>query len=178
MDDRPSHQVLWAPWRMGYIARADETNAGRDIFLDLPNEEDDERNLILHRGETAFVMMNAHPYASGHLMVAPFRATSEIVGMSDAELLEINRLVARCVGWLTAAYRPHGFNIGVNLGSAGGAGIPVHIHWHVVPRWSGDTNFMTSVGGTRVLPESLADGYARLRRVIAAEEEVSGVNRS
>lgn len=166
MNESPSHEVLWAPWRMTYIAKADETNATGDIFVDLPNAGDDEKNLILFRGETAFVLMNAHPYASGHLMVAPYRQTNDLPAMTDAELLEIHRLVGRCVEWLTAAYRPHGFNIGVNLGSAGGAGIPVHIHWHVVPRWSGDTNFMTAVAGTRVIPESLADGYRRLRAAI------------
>lgn len=111
-------------------------------------------------------MMNAFPYTSGHLMVAPYRHTADMADLDDAELLEINQLVARAVAWIREVYKPDGFNIGVNLGSAGGAGIPTHIHWHIVPRWSGDTNFMTTVGDVRVLPESLPNGYDRLMKVI------------
>ena len=157
---------LWAPWRLEYVRSADQANASGDIFVDLPAEGDDEKNLILFRGQTAFVMLNAFPYTSGHLMVAPYRQVADIVEMSDEELLEVNRLVAAAVRWVRAAYAPDGFNIGVNMGRAAGAGIPVHIHWHVVPRWSGDTNFMTTVGEVRVIPEDLAASYRRLRAVV------------
>lgn len=160
-------ELLWAPWRMAYIEKPDTGGAGaRDIFLELPAENEDEKNLILTRGEVSFVMLNAFPYTSGHLLIAPYRQVDDVSALTDAELLEINQFVARGVRWLRAAYHPQGFNIGVNQGSAAGAGIPVHIHWHIVPRWSGDTNFMTSVGDVRVLPEDLAGSYARLRAVI------------
>ncbi len=151
---------------MAYIAAPKTPGEGGDpgdLFLDLPARNDDEANLILRRGETAFVVMNAYPYTSGHLLVAPYRKTADFASLADAELLEINRLVAACIGWIAAAYRPDGFNVGVNLGSAAGAGVLGHIHWHVVPRWSGDANFMTSVGGVRVIPEALDAAYRRLR---------------
>ncbi len=110
-------------------------------------------------------MLNAFPYTNGHLMVAPYKHTAEMGDLDDAELLEINQLVARSVAWITAVYGPDGFNIGINLGRAAGAGIPNHIHWHVVPRWNGDTNFMTTIGEVRVLPQSLEDSYDRLKEV-------------
>ncbi len=157
---------IWAPWRMAYIERAEPQ--GRCIFVDLPAEEDDRPNLILHRGEHAFVMLNRYPYTNGHLMVAPFRHTGSLDDLSDAELLEVNQLVRDCVRWLTEAYHPQGFNVGVNMGRVAGAGIEDHLHWHIVPRWSGDTNFMTTVGETRVLAESLSDTYDRLRGFIEA----------
>ncbi|RYG79106.1 HIT family hydrolase, partial [bacterium] len=109
-------ESLWAPWRMEYISKADETNKVRDLFVALPAMEDDEAAHILHRGEHAFVLLNAYPYTSGHLMVAPYRKTIDLAGLSDAEHLEIAQLVARCTVWLTRAYKPQGFNIGVNLG--------------------------------------------------------------
>ncbi len=155
---------LWAPWRLKYIEMAEPATG--DIFVDLPERGQDKECLILHRGETAFVIMNAYPYTSGHLMVAPFRPTANIGDLTDQELLEINQLVRDCVNWLTASYRPDGFNIGVNLGRVAGAGIPMHIHWHIVPRWSGDTNFMTSIADVRVLPESLEETYDRLKAEI------------
>ncbi|MEJ5171453.1 MAG: HIT domain-containing protein [Fimbriimonadales bacterium] len=159
---------LWAPWRMRYVEAAGPGSGGC-IFVELPAQSDDRKNLILHRGEKAFVMLNAFPYTNGHLMVAPYKHTADMGELDDAELLEINRLVAACLRWLQRAYRPEGFNIGVNLGSAAGAGIPDHIHWHVVPRWAGDTNFMTVVGEVRVLPQDLWESYDRLRR--AMEED-------
>ncbi|MFQ3586854.1 MAG: HIT domain-containing protein [Fimbriimonadaceae bacterium] len=154
---------IWAPWRLPYIEKA--TPTGGCIFVDLPAQERDRENLILYRGSTAFVMLNAFPYTNGHLMVAPFRHTADLDDLEDDELLEINVLVASAVRWLREAYRPDGFNIGVNLGSAAGAGIPDHVHWHIVPRWNGDTNFMTTIGEVRVMPQSLADSYDRLRPI-------------
>lgn len=159
---------LWAPWRLTYI----EKSAPEDgcIFVDLPTQDADRDNLILYRGNRAFVMLNAYPYTNGHLMVAPYRHTSSMAALDDAELLEINQLVAKCLRWIERAYTPDGFNIGVNLGSAAGAGIPTHIHWHIVPRWTGDTNFMTAVGEVRVLPQSLEESYDRLREIVVHDE--------
>lgn len=155
---------LWAPWRLTYIEQV--TPSGGCIFVDLPAADADRENLILFRGSTAFVMLNAYPYTNGHLMVAPYRHTADMGELEDAELLEINQLVARCLRWIGAAYGPAGYNVGVNLGVAAGAGIPTHIHWHIVPRWDGDTNFMTTVGEVRVLPQSLEDSYNRLRAIV------------
>lgn len=160
---------LWAPWRMQYVETAGGPSTGGCIFVDLPQQENDRENLILHRGRTAFVIMNAYPYTNGHLLVAPYRHTADLSELSDDELLEINQLVRDGVRWITSVYRPDGFNVGVNLGRAGGAGIPDHVHWHIVPRWSGDTNFMTTVGDVRVMPQSLSESYDRLRAVIDAE---------
>ena len=154
-------ETLWAPWRMAYIERPSEGGSG-DIFVDLPAQGDDRKNLILFRGETAFTMMNAFPYTNGHLLVAPYRQVADVTGLTDAETLEIGRLVAKGVEWVRRAYRPDGFNLGVNMGRAAGAGIPQHLHWHVVPRWNGDTNFMTSVGDVRVMPQDLHESYDRL----------------
>jgi len=154
---------LWAPWRLTYIESASTAEPAGCIFVDLPEEADDEKNLILFRGKTAFVMLNAYPYTNGHLMVAPFKHTADFSNLSDEELLEINQLVAQCIRWISDCYHPDGFNIGVNLGSAAGAGIPDHVHWHIVPRWNGDTNFMTAIGEVRVLPQSLQESWRRLR---------------
>jgi len=161
---------LFAPWRFDYVQTADapkESGTG-DIFLDLPAENRDAENLILHRGQTAFVIMNRYPYTSGHVMVAPYRQTADFEDLGDEELLEINQLVGRCVAVLKRTHSPDGFNVGINLGRAAGAGIPVHIHWHVVPRWAGDTNFMTTVGDVRVIPQDLDQTYALLREAWAA----------
>jgi ATP adenylyltransferase len=155
---------LWAPWRFAYIEKPSTESAEGDcIFVDLPAQHNDRENLLLFRGERAFVMLNAYPYTNGHLMVAPYKHTADMSALDDAELLEINQLVARSVRWITTIYKPDGFNIGVNLGRAAGAGIPSHIHWHIVPRWNGDTNFMTTVGEVRVLPQSLIESYDKLK---------------
>ena len=148
---------------MTYIERPTTGRSdGCDIFVDLPAENQDEKNLILYRGETGFVILNAYPYTSGHLLVAPYRQVADIVEMTDAELLDVNKMIAMSVKWIRASYSPDGFNIGVNMGRAAGAGIPQHIHWHVVPRWSGDSNFMTTVGQVRVIPQTLEDTYRKL----------------
>jgi ATP adenylyltransferase len=156
-------ETLWAPWRMAYIERPETgTGTGGDIFVDLPAQNEDRKNLILFRGETAFTMLNAFPYTNGHLLIAPYRQIADVVELNDAELLEINQLVAKGVTWIRNAYHPDGFNIGVNMGRAAGAGIPQHIHWHIVPRWNGDTNFMTAIGDVRVIPQDLHESYDRL----------------
>lgn len=156
---------LWAPWRYTYIKTAVE-GGGECIFVELPKLDEDRKNLILYRGKHAFVILNAYPYTSGHLMVAPYKHTANMSELSDAEHLEIQKLIAMCIEWLTTAYNPQGFNIGVNMGRAAGAGIEGHLHWHVVPRWSGDTNFMPVVGEVRVLPQSLEETFDTLRSQI------------
>ena len=160
------NENLWAPWRMKYI---EKPGGSGNIFVELPAEQEDRKNLILWRGKSAFVILNAYPYTNGHLLIAPFRQTNDLPTMTDEELLEINQLVAKSVGWLQKIYNPDGFNIGVNLGRAAGAGIPLHIHWHIVPRWNGDTNFMTTIGEVRVMPQTLEESYDRLLALVTEE---------
>ena len=155
---------IWSPWRMAYIQAAKEQGEDGDcIFCDLPAEGDDVRTMILARGELAFVIVNSFPYNPGHLMVAPFRHIGAFTSLEAAELADVDALVARSIRALEQEMEPHGYNLGMNLGRVAGAGIPDHVHWHLVPRWNGDTNFMPVVGQTRVLPELLEETYARLR---------------
>lgn len=151
---------------MEYIEKPSGSDGVDNIFVHLPAKNEDRKHFILHRGKTAFVMLNAFPYTNGHLMIAPYRQTAAIEDLNDEELLEINQLLAASIRWLKKAYKPEGFNVGINLGRIAGAGIPCHVHWHVVPRWSGDTNFMTTVGETRVMPEDLTASYDRIKGAI------------
>ena len=153
---------LWSPWRMQYIELDHEAVDGC-IFCDKPAQGDDEAAYILVRGDLGFVMLNAFPYNPGHLMVAPFRHVGELEELTAEELADTSVLLQRSVIALKACAGPDGFNVGINLGRVAGAGIPGHLHWHVVPRWNGDTNFMPVVGETRVLPELLGETYARLK---------------
>jgi ATP adenylyltransferase len=155
-------QRLWTPWRMEYIKSAGPENEVECIFCELPARDDDEKNLILARAEKAFVILNRYPYNPGHLMVAPFRHVGELEEAKEEELADLDRLLQRSIGALKEEYEPQGFNIGMNLGRVAGAGIPDHVHWHVVPRWNGDTNFMPVIGQTKVLPELLAETWKRL----------------
>jgi len=149
---------------MAYIKAAKEQGEdGGCIFCDLPAEGDDVRTMILARGELAFVIVNSYPYNPGHLMVAPFRHVGAFTSLEADELADVDALVARSIRALEQEMEPHGYNLGMNLGRVAGAGIPDHVHWHLVPRWNGDTNFMPVVGQTRVLPELLEETYARLR---------------
>lgn len=129
----------------------------------LPGEEEDEERLVLYRGKTAFVMMNKFPYNSGHLMVVPFRHTMEYCSLTKEESSEIFMLSQRCVSILGETTSPQGFNLGFNLGSAAGAGVKGHLHYHVVPRWNGDSSFIAVLGEVRTLPEYLAVTYAKLK---------------
>jgi ATP adenylyltransferase len=150
---------LWAPWRLQYIKGE---KAGECIFCSKPALDDDEA-LIAHRGEKCFVMLNAFPYTSGHVMVAPYEHTADLAGLDEATALELMTLTQRSLRAIASAYGPEGFNVGANLGTVAGAGVADHVHVHVVPRWEGDTNFMSAIGEVRVLPESLEDTHRTLK---------------
>lgn len=151
---------LWSPWRYQYVSRA--TPGDACIFCQKPAEQKDRENYILYRGEHAFVLLNLFPYTSGHLMIAPYRHVARMGEADEEALIEMIKLTAQAERALTEVYRPQGLNIGMNLGECAGAGIAGHIHIHALPRWTGDANFMTTVGETRVLPEDLDSTYERL----------------
>jgi ATP adenylyltransferase len=130
------------------------------------DEENDEETLILWRGEDVFVIMNRYPYNNGHLLIVPYREVETYTALTPEEQTAIATTIDRCIRWLEEALDPEGVNVGMNLGAAAGAGIPDHLHVHVLPRWNGDTNFMTTTAETRVLPEDLSTTYDRLRAVV------------
>jgi ATP adenylyltransferase len=152
---------LWAPWRLEYITTADEAEA-EGCFLCAAVEGDDEQGLVVARGRQALVVLNKYPYASGHLLVAPARHEGEFGGLTDEEVTEIHRLASQGLGALAETYSPQGYNLGWNLGRIAGAGLPGHVHLHVVPRWAGDTNFMPVLADVKVLPEHLLETRRRL----------------
>src|SRR5688572_31787077 len=156
---------LWSPWRLPYVTGTKEESAAC-IFCSALARGDAEP-LMVFRGRTSYVILNLYPYNNGHLMVVPNRHVGSLAALTAEEMNEVGRLTQRCETALTEAYQPHGFNFGVNLGKPAGAGILDHVHVHVVPRWNGDTNFMTVVGDMRVLPESLGASAARLRPIFA-----------
>ncbi len=152
---------LWSPWRATYLS--DGSKSGGCFLCQKPAEESDEENLVLYRGGLAYVVMNLYPYNSGHLLIAPYAHINDL-GQADPDVAsELMVLTQRCVRASAAVYRPDGFNVGMNLGAAAGAGEPGHLHVHVVPRWAGDTSFMPVLADTKTLPETLAQTYARLK---------------
>lgn len=152
---------IWSPWRMKYILHHDPS--AHCIFCQALSKQDDLENLVLQRGALAFVILNRYPYTTGHLMVVPTAHKPSLEDLSPEARAEVIELVSHAVSVLRKVYQPDGVNIGVNIGSAAGAGVADHVHFHVLPRWVGDTNFMSTVGETRVLPENLSDTYQRLR---------------
>jgi ATP adenylyltransferase len=153
---------LWAPWRLEYVVQADEL-PGCVFCAEAAGELADAESLVVRRGEAALVILNKYPYSSGHLMAAPVRHVGSLAELSDEEALELHRLAVAGVEALSAIYAPDGFNLGWNLGRVAGAGITDHVHLHVVPRWSGDTNFMPVLADVKVLPEHLLETRDRLR---------------
>ena len=153
---------LWAPWRLEYIKRADEEPGC--IFCSAASS-DDEDGLVVHRGRTAFVLLNKFPYAPGHLMVSPFRHGGDFAALEDEELIEIHRLAMAGMGALAETFGPQGYNLGWNLGRIAGAGALDHVHLHLVPRWAGDTNFMPVLADVKVLPEHLVETRRKLAGV-------------
>ena len=150
---------IWAPWRIEYILSAKPAGC---FLCEKPRENNDAANFILHRGELNFVLLNSYPYNPAHLLVAPYRHAGQIDDLTDAERDEHFALVSRCVSVLKETFNPTGFNLGANLGAVAGAGVADHFHSHIVPRWQGDTNFMTVLGDVRVVPQALADAYRKL----------------
>lgn len=159
---------LWTPWRAEYVTatpRTDEDTPAETecFFCENPQLNTDGETFILHRGETSYVLLNLYPYNTGHLMVAPYDHGGDLLALPEETSMEMLSLTRKGIQGLTEEYRPEGFNVGMNIGRPAGAGAPDHLHMHVVPRWTGDTNFMPITSGTKVLPETLQQTYARLR---------------
>ena len=182
--------TLWAPWRMKWIAGAAKPRGAsrgaaskaqkaprQCLFCRVAKTHADRRDLVLARRAHALLMLNRYPYASAHLMVAVKRHAARFVDLDAAERADLLDLVALAERALEKEYEPHGVNYGLNVGRVAGAGFPGHLHIHLVPRWDGDTNFMPVIARTRVLPESLAATWARLRRAIATLERAKGGRR-
>jgi len=151
---------LWAPWRLEYIQNAQ--NEEGCIFCLKPKESTDKENLIVYRSHHCFVIMNKYPYNNGHVMVVPYLHTADLTCFSDDVLLDVQHIIQLTVKALHQTMCPHGINVGINLGRSAGAGIDEHLHYHLVPRWDGDTNFMPVLTGTKVISEGLAESWEKL----------------
>ena len=154
---------IWSPWRMKYIQK--QSNDNQCPFCLAIEGADLSKAQLIHRGNKAFVILNRYPYNTGHLLVLPLDHRKGMENLDTDTRSEMMELINHAITVLEKVYRPEGFNVGLNMGEAAGAGIPKHLHWHIVPRWAGDTNYMTAIGNVRVLPETLGD---TLRKVIAA----------
>ncbi len=159
-------EQIWAPWRAVYIGG---DHSDRCIFCEKLESEQDERNLVLLRGELTFVMMNLYPYNNGHLLIAPKRHVGKIEEINEDEMTELFKMTQKMIKVLRV-FKPEGFNVGANLGRVAGAGVPGHFHIHIVPRWNGDTNFMPVLGETKVISESLEETYKKIKESLAKLE--------
>ncbi len=161
MSDFPKAEIetLWCPWRVEYF---EKENPNPDFLSEAARASDDAAHLVITRRKNAFLMMNRYPYAVGHLMAVPYRKTSEIDSLGENEIVELWQLVVHAQRLLRETMKAQGFNIGMNLGPCAGAGVPDHLHIHIVPRWNGDTNFMPVLAGTRMLSEGLQSLYEKL----------------
>ena len=151
---------LWAPWRMEYISSPDQ---GKNIFLEKSKSKNDRENLVLYRGLKSFILMNLYPYNNGHIMIVPYEQHNDITQLDTKVLFEIMELTQKTIIILKNKLNSHGFNFGLNMGKAAGAGIDEHLHFHIVPRWIGDSNFMPVVGQTKVIMQGLYDTYDLLK---------------
>ena len=159
-------ESLHAPWRIEYIlAPKPELKAG--LFARIAQSSDDEANYVVVRDRTCFALLNRYPYNGGHLLVVPYKEVPDLNGLTDEETADLWKLARRCLNALTAVMKPDGFNVGINLGKVAGAGIAEHLHIHIVPRWSGDTNFMPVIADTSVVPDALKEIAAKLRAELA-----------
>lgn len=156
---------LWAPWRIKYIqGLADKNQGGCFLCHNLKNPQQDDENFVLWRTQNCIVVLNRFPYNNGHLLIAPNRHIPDLKEASDDEMLELTKLVRETQKALSAIIKPHGFNIGMNFGRCAGAGLPEHLHIHIVPRWDGDTNFMSVCSSTDVISQSMAELYEQLKQ--------------
>ena len=159
-------EPLHAPWRIDYIL-APKPVVAEGIFATIAQSSDDEAHYVIARDRTCYALLNTYPYTGGHTMVVPYKAVPDLNDLTDDELTDLMKLTRRCQNALTQVMKPDGFNIGLNLGKVAGAGIPGHLHVHIVPRWQGDTNFMPVLAGTVVLPQALRELATRLRAALA-----------
>ena len=155
---------LWTPWRYQYVVNAGNTSGC--IFCDLPAANRDEETLIVLRSTKNYVVLNRYPYTAGHIMIVPYAHTADFAGLDAQTATEMMYVAQRVQAALDSVYHPDGFNLGMNLGRSAGAGIADHLHLHLLPRWAGDTNFMTTIGETRMEPEELSTTYEKLRRAL------------
>ncbi len=164
---------LWTPWRMSYLSAPKGVVTGGCIFCDKAREapDKDRDNLLVWRGEHAFIALNLYPYTNGHLLIAPYQHTGALDALDAETLKEMMLLTNKGIRALRRLMNPQGFNIGANLGRVAGAGVEDHVHLHLVPRWSGDTNFMPVLAETRLIPELLPDTFDKLRAALQAEEK-------
>lgn len=163
---------LWSPWRSRHVQTfaGDDRADGRSLFTRLADDPArDAERFVLYRSAHVYVVLNAFPYTNGHLLVIPYREVADYDALTPEEAYDLADTTRRALGWLRAALRPDGFNVGMNLGAGAGAGLPGHLHQHVVPRWTGDTNFMPVVGEAKVVPEALDTTYARLKAVMVPD---------
>ncbi len=158
---------LHAPWRIEYILAPKPSGGETSLFTRIAQSSEDVKHHVLARERTCFALLNTYPYNGGHLMVVPYKQTADLNDLTPEELADLMLLTRRCQNALTEVMHPDGFNIGINLGRVAGAGVADHLHLHVVPRWSGDTNFMPVIAGTSVVPEALTDVAARLRMALS-----------
>ena len=159
-------EIKFTPWRMPYIKGPHPKGC---VLCQAPAENDDQRNLLLYRGERCFILLNLYPYNNGHVMVAPYAHVADLGNLEAETATELMALTQRCVRALRQVYNPQGFNLGMNLGRVAGAGIADHLHMHIVPRWQGDMNFMPLIGGTKMIPETLEETYALVREALRKE---------
>src|SRR5580658_7865805 len=159
-------ETLHAPWRIEYIL-SPKPELKEGLFTRIAQSSDDEANYVIARDRTCFALLNRYPYVGGHLMTVPYKEVADLHGLTDGELADLWNLTRRCIAALTAVMKPDGFNVGINLGKVAGAGIAEHLHIHVVPRWTGDTNFMPVIAQTGVLPDALENIAAKLRAELA-----------
>jgi ATP adenylyltransferase len=159
-------ESLHAPWRIEYIL-ASKPKLDASLFTTIAQSSDDEGNCVIARDRSCFALLNKYPYVGGHLMTVPYKVVADLNGLTDEELADLWKLTRRCINALTAVMKPDGFNVGINLGKAAGAGVAEHLHLHVVPRWNGDTNFMPVLANTTVLPQALGELAAKLRAELA-----------
>jgi len=167
---------LWAPWRMSYLDQigSDASRPGACFLCAARDARDDREALVFLRRKRAFAMLNRFPYNNGHTLIVPHDHKGELADLGDETLLEILTLTRDVLGLLRRFMRPDGFNVGLNVGRVAGAGLPEHLHFHVVPRWSGDTNFMPVLGETKVIPQSLDELYDQVCRAAAGDEPAAG----
>jgi len=158
--------VLHAPWRIEYIASPKKHTGNTLLFTQIAQSQDDEANYVITRSKHGFAFLNTYPYSGGHCLVAPYKQTGDLDDLDDEENIDLIRIILKTKKAIESSMEPDGFNIGLNLGSAAGAGITEHLHWHIVPRWAGDTNFMPAIGQTSVLPEALSETAEKIRSAI------------